>query len=522
MKKIIGLMITITFCSPVIAQIGNQWQKTYGGTDSDWANYIVLTSDGGFIITGFTESFGVGGTDVYLIKTNYYGDTLWTRTYGGLGDDEGQVVRQTNDGGYIIGATTNSFVPGNQLDLYLIKTDSVGNLIWSKTYGNFYLEIPTVIEITADGGYVINIDYQGLMKVDGIGNMIWIRKYGSTFPYVVKSFKATNDGGFILTGIKDTSFSSLERIFLLKTDSIGNPLWSKLYMDTSYNTYGLSLCITNDNGYAIIGQRQDINTIHFINFLKTDSNGNLIWYKQIEAISHPATRGTFIQQTADGGYMLTGFRDNGASNDIHLTKSDSNGTLIWSKIIGTFNGDEITYCCQQTSDQGYITSCTTAGFGDPTGDVYLIKTDSNGTSGCNESNLSAWFTNINTTTVSYPVTVNSVTLTITTPSTITGSSNVTITLLCPILTGIFSSIELYAGFNLFPTPATEQLIIDNGELKIERVEIYDVVGEKIIHYPLSIFNSQLTIDVSALPSGIYFITVTDDAGNRVVRKVVKM
>ncbi|MHC4540800.1 MAG: hypothetical protein ACYS74_13625, partial [Planctomycetota bacterium] len=115
------------------------WTRTYGGSDIDYGYSVLQTTDGDYIVAGETQSFGAGPGDVYLIKTDPSGDTLWTRTYGGNGHDWGQSVQQTTDGGYIVSGQTNSFGPG-QADVYLIKTDAVGDTLWTRTYGGYYYE----------------------------------------------------------------------------------------------------------------------------------------------------------------------------------------------------------------------------------------------------------------------------------------------------------------------------------------------------------------------------------------------
>jgi hypothetical protein len=114
----------------------------------------MLTLDGGFIITGITNSVGAGGYDVYLVKTDSLGDTLWSRTYGGTGDDEGMSVKQTLDGGYIIVGWTNSFGAGDY-DIYLIRTDSLGDTLWTRTYGGVFNDGGYSVQQTTDGGYII-------------------------------------------------------------------------------------------------------------------------------------------------------------------------------------------------------------------------------------------------------------------------------------------------------------------------------------------------------------------------------
>jgi hypothetical protein len=130
------------------------WNKTYGGTDTDYGYSVVQTSDGGYAITGYTYSFGAGGTDVYLVKTDANGNIQWSKTYGGTDTDVGYSVVQTSDGGYAIAGYTLSFGAGGS-DVYLVKTDSLGNMVWSKTFGGTGADHAYSVVQTADGGYAI-------------------------------------------------------------------------------------------------------------------------------------------------------------------------------------------------------------------------------------------------------------------------------------------------------------------------------------------------------------------------------
>ena len=152
MKRILFiLLLTIPFIG-----FGQGWEKTFGGTILDGGYSVQQTTDGGYIITGMTKSYSLnGGRDVYLIKTNSTGDTLWTNTFGGSDNEEGNSVKQTNDGGYIICGQTESFGLGYN-DAYLIKTDSQGNEIWSQTFGGQGTDQGRQVVNTLDEGYLIS------------------------------------------------------------------------------------------------------------------------------------------------------------------------------------------------------------------------------------------------------------------------------------------------------------------------------------------------------------------------------
>ena len=166
------------------------WERTYGGSDWDIGFSVAQTSDGGYIVAGRTESLGAGLTDVYLVKTDAVGDTIWTRIYGGSGSDEneGASVAQTSDGGYIISGMTYSFGAGG--DVYLVKTDSVGDTIWTRIYGGSSMDWGNSVAQTSDGGYIV----AGMTESFGAG---------SWDVYLVK----TDSLGY--TGIEAVSYTHL-------------------------------------------------------------------------------------------------------------------------------------------------------------------------------------------------------------------------------------------------------------------------------------------------------------------------
>ena len=140
------------YLSSVRSETG--WSKTYGGTNGDWGFSVVKSSDGGYVIAGVTSSYGLGGDDVYLVKTDSAGSMLWNKTYGGTSNDDGCSVIQTSDGGYVIAGVTSSYGLGGD-DVYLVKTDSAGSMLWNKTYGGTSNDSWFSMIRTTDGGYAI-------------------------------------------------------------------------------------------------------------------------------------------------------------------------------------------------------------------------------------------------------------------------------------------------------------------------------------------------------------------------------
>jgi len=204
--------------------------KTYGGTSWDEVSSVQQTSDGGYILAGYTSSFGAGGYDAFLIKTDENGNIVWIKTYGGTGGDFSYSVQQASDGGYIVAGGTNSFGAGG-LDVFLIKTDADGNIIWAKTYRGTGDEWARSFHQTSDGGYILagatnSFGVGGydilLIKTDANGNIIWAKTYRGTDDEKAYSVKQTSDGGYIVAG-KTRSFGAGSwDVFLVKTDANGN------------------------------------------------------------------------------------------------------------------------------------------------------------------------------------------------------------------------------------------------------------------------------------------------------------
>jgi hypothetical protein len=257
------------------------WTKTYGGAGGDFSYFVQQTSDGGYIVAGGTNSFGAGGLDIFLIKTYADGNIIWAKTYRGTGDDWARSVHQTSDGGYILAGATNSFGAGGY-DILLIKTDANGNIIWTKTYGGTNYEDAYFVQQTSDGGYIVagvtnsfGVGDIFLIKTDANGNIIWTKTYGGTNYDYAYSVQQTSDGGYIVAGYTSSFGAGDYDIFLIKTDANGNIIWTKTYRGTD-DEQAYSVQQTFDGGYSVAGRTRSFGAGSWDAFLiKTDVNGNI-------------------------------------------------------------------------------------------------------------------------------------------------------------------------------------------------------------------------------------------------------
>ncbi len=206
------------------------WAKTVGGTSNDWSGSVAQTSDRGYIVTGMTWSFGAGYYDLFLCKFNPYGDLTWAKTVGGSDYDLGSSVSQTSDRGYIVTGLTWSFGAGNR-DLFLAKFNSSGDLTWMKTIGGAGYDYGSSVVQTSDGGYIVTgrIDSFGagwidlfLGKFDSSGDLTWAKTVGGVDYDDGNSVAQTSDGGYIVTGETRSFCAGFSDLFLVFFNSYGD------------------------------------------------------------------------------------------------------------------------------------------------------------------------------------------------------------------------------------------------------------------------------------------------------------
>jgi hypothetical protein len=357
------------------------WTITFGGIGNEYGSSVQQTIDGGYIVVGNKYSFGSGYPDVWLIKTNDLGDTLWTKTFGGSDHDEGCSVQQTTDGGYIIVGTTKSF-GASGFDIWLIKTDFSGDTLWTKTIGGPSSDFGYSVQQTLDTGYIISGTTYSfgagrwdiwLIKTDALGDTLWTKTFGGTQSDEGYSVCQTTDEGYIIVGYTYSYGAGYNDVWLIKTNASGDTLWTKTFGGSDYE-WGKSVQQTTDEGYIIAGGTYSFGSgYEDVWLIKTNSLGDVLWTKTFGGPDYEW--GNSVQQTADGGYIITGvtFSFGAGYSDVWLIKTNTSGDTLWTKTFGGIE-HEVGRSIQQTIDGGYIICGNTSSFGAGGNDIWLIKT----------------------------------------------------------------------------------------------------------------------------------------------------
>ncbi len=509
---------TIGFCQSTI-----QWQKDIGGTGDDFLNASIQTSDGGYLVGGWSDSNisgdktqnCYGGKDFWVLKLNSIGNILWQKTIGGTGDDEIWSILQTPDKGFLLAGTSDSPISGDKtqisrgsVDYWLVKIDSLGNVLWDKTYGGGGGDILiTMISLNA-GGYVLSGHSKStiggdktqnlksstdtwIIKIDNLGNIIWQKDYGGTwnsnsFSNIIKE---TSDKGFIIQTSTDSNIGNDKSqnskggsdCWVIKTDSLGVIQWDKT-IGGSGSDGGFSIHEVLSGGYIICGSSdsnisgdKSQNSKGGSDFwiVRLNGSGNVVWDKTIGGSGLDFGG---MSRTADGGYLIGGLstspisgdktQPNQGLNDYWIIKVDSLMNILWQSDFGGSATDLMT-SGTETSDGGFLL----AGYSDSN-----ISGDKNQAS---KGWSDFWIIKI-----AKPLDVNKENL---------------------------NDLIL----KVYPNPSSTHLIIESAFENAD-IEITNSIGQTILKTPYS--NS---IDISKLESGYYNLKIVSESGKTYRNKFIK-
>ena len=507
MKKYIILSAAIIFSLNVFSQApAIQWQKCLGGTGFEIANSMEQTSDGGYIVAGYSDSNDSivtgnhGDNDYWVVKLSNAGYIQWQKCYGGTSTDEATSVKQSIDGGYIVAgwsSSNDSDVTGNHgdIDCWIIKLDSTGALQWQKSYGGTDWDDAESIQQTNDGGYIFsgfsgstNGDVVGnhggfdywVVKLDGTGNIQWQKCYGGTNNEGAYSIQQTNDGGYIVAGSSASNDGDVAGnhgggdYWIVKLDSTGTLQWQRCYGGTN-DDEAFSIQQTTDGGYIVAGESNSNNIDVTGNhgsydywIVKLDSVGILQWQKTYGGINSDAA--LCIEQANDGGYIAGGASDSNDGDvtghhgnvglyqyDYWIVKLNSTGLLLWQESYGG-TVTEAVKAIQQAFDGGYVALGSTSS---SDGDVIGLH-----------GGIDGWILKF-------------------TPE-----------------VGIEEN-NFLSSTTLSPNPfhETATLTINTNKFEDGTIEIKNILGA-IVQPPKHFTGNKITLQRNNLPAGIYFYTIT--------------
>lgn len=489
------------------------FQTTTSGND-DFLFSVIEKDEGGYLSLGYSTQFGAGNFDFYLVSVDQDGDILWSKTYGGGNVDLGYSIQPAADGGYFLVGTTQSYGQGGA-DFLLIKVDTEGETIWSKTYGGSGFDEAYEGTITTDGGLLMvgrTNSYgsgQGDMyavKVDQDGVVQWHRTYGGTANEDAQQVQATTDGGYILVGHTQSFGAGNADVYLVKVDATGQVQWTKTYGGPRFD-FGNTVQATKDGGYILAGQTNSFGyEAGEILLLKLNQQGELTWTRSYGGSGTDYCY--YVRQNATGSFVLTGITNSfGSGNfDALIIHTDTTGQPNWSMAYGG-PADEFSNAIVPESPQGgYLMVGNTLSFGNNSRG-YLVKTDQLGNSSCNEVVVSMQVGMPSVSSgaggnVGGGMSTENVALEV---STLNGNGN----LLCRPSNIVAEALSL--AHLVYPNPFTDftALTLPDRIFGHFTLRLYDVNG-KLVHQQGGNGIRELTISRAGLSQGIYFYQGTLD------------
>jgi hypothetical protein len=501
-KRIFCLFLLLPFFSN-----GQLWQKTFGQNEFGRAYCLNPTNDGGYLIAGTTTEIGAGYFDAFALKIDLNGDTVWARSFGTDSADFGAAAIQTSDGGYLISGSTEQ---DSLEDIYVIKTDSSGNILWAKSFGGPATDYASDVIETVNG-YVIGAVTESfgaglrdfyIIKTNFLGDTLWTRVFGGLSTDECYSICSTGDGGCIAAGRTDNFGAGATDVLVIRLDSNGAIVWSKTYGGNSADVCH-RIRPTFNGGYILSGFTSSFGVFWQDAYVvKIDSVGNVQWSRIFGQTYFDAAEDAI--QTQDSGYIVAGYyAPQIGEGDLLLIRMNSVGDTIWSRSYGTIY-DEGALAIRETPDNGFLTIGTHF-ISSLHENIYMIKTDNLGNSGCNESlsNLS---------------TISPATVTLNAPFQISSGAFISIPLVETHSGGIVNTFCFTLGENtmefstllsVYPNPATNQINISLDQYLITKVDLFSIIGDQVFSKRVNSSDCKIEVD---LESGFYILNAHSTHG----------
>jgi hypothetical protein len=314
---------------------GLLWTKYLGDTRDDYAQSVRETADGGFVLAGYTDNSVSAYSAVYRLDAG--GNTVWSRIFTNDLNSRAYSIEPTADGGFIMTGYIESFSPATGVvgfgmeDLYLVKLDSSGNVSWEKRFGGTATDIGySVIEVEG-GGFAVagttgSFDPSQtpdlyLIRADADGNLLWEKHFGDTLTQHGYDLLEDADGNFVVSGVSATLSGYVYSLH--KIDATGSTVWSTTFGGTTMYTTPNSVAAAGDGGYVLAGSDS-----FDVQLFKTDASGNLVWQKTFNWSTFlTMCTASSVERTSDGGYILGGSAWPNTGKDFYLIKTDKDGNL---------------------------------------------------------------------------------------------------------------------------------------------------------------------------------------------------
>ncbi|MEW6051032.1 MAG: T9SS type A sorting domain-containing protein [Candidatus Zixiibacteriota bacterium] len=354
------------------------WSASYGGTYNEGGYACLSLPDSGYVAVGSTFSFGSGDYDVYLLRLDSLGNILWSRTYGGPASDMGHDIQTTPDGGFIIVGTTSSYGAGGA-DLCLWRTDSAGQLQWTRTFGGAQTDEGWSIRATYDRGFVVcgstsssGAGYADLfvIKVDSLGNSDWAQTFGGSGGESGYAIRQTRDSGYVAVGATGSFGEGYSSIYAVRVSPMGDSLWAKTYGGARADV-GYSVEVTPDGGFVLVGVTASYGLGYYDAYLvRTDADGTQLWDKTYGGARDDY--GYSVSITPDG-FLLAGTTESSGAgaSDVFVVKADPVGTQVWSH---TYGGNKADYCRTILKNRlsQFVAVGSTYSYGVGGSDLYMV------------------------------------------------------------------------------------------------------------------------------------------------------
>jgi len=383
MKRLV-LWSGILLCGWRGSAVAQTWARTYGGVQVEVAYSVQTTADGGFVVAGYTTSFGAGGPDAWVLRLDAGGDPVWQAAFGGSGSDVAYAVRVTADGGFVLCGYTSSSTAGGDVRAWVFRLDAGGGLVWQKAYGP---GVAYDVRPMPDGGFVVvgattAFGAAGLdawvLRLDAQGNILWQRRYGGGGSDVGYSVRVTSDGGFVVAGFTTSFGAGSYDAWVLRLDASGNVLWQRAY-GGGLQDWADSVDLTPDGGFVVAGYTESLGAgQNDVWVLKLDASGNVQW-----TATYGDTADDYayaVQALPDGGFVVAGYTTSFGAvylGDFWVLRLGSDGTIVWQKRYGGVSYDWA-YAVQSTPDGGFVVAGMSQSFNALNRDVWVVRTDGTG------------------------------------------------------------------------------------------------------------------------------------------------